>query len=158
MVRFEDRSEHRCVAKRSLNKCKDCNDTWYPRGRELSNKCPNCGSSNVGHDPTQFVVNIIATVLIVGFLGWCGNQVCGNTPTAHQSLSESRAPQTPAKDPTRATLVRTCDIWTLDENKKAVVLRQGKAGESFPVLAMNAETTGVRVDGKSAWISNSCAR
>ena len=33
--------------KRSLNYCNDCSNTWYPRGRDLSNNCPRCGSSDV---------------------------------------------------------------------------------------------------------------
>ena len=32
---------------RPLNSCHDCGDTWHPRGRDLSNKCPRCGSTNI---------------------------------------------------------------------------------------------------------------
>lgn len=35
------------TTKRPQNKCKSCSYTWYPRGKSLSNKCPNCGSSEV---------------------------------------------------------------------------------------------------------------
>lgn len=30
---------------RPLNKCGSCGKTWYPRGSNLSSKCPRCGSS-----------------------------------------------------------------------------------------------------------------
>ena len=33
--------------KRVQNRCKGCGDTWFPKGRNLSHKCPNCGSRNV---------------------------------------------------------------------------------------------------------------
>lgn len=33
--------------KRPPNKCNDCGDTWYPRGRDLSHKCGNCGSTDI---------------------------------------------------------------------------------------------------------------
>ena len=32
---------------RPQNKCDDCGDTWYPRGRNRSNRCPACGGSRV---------------------------------------------------------------------------------------------------------------
>jgi hypothetical protein len=32
--------------KRPKNKCKDCGYTWYPRGKNLSRSCPECGSRN----------------------------------------------------------------------------------------------------------------
>jgi hypothetical protein len=35
------------MTKRAQNICLDCRDTWYPRGRGLSNKCPSCGSPRV---------------------------------------------------------------------------------------------------------------
>ena len=38
------------ATKRTQNYCKDCGDTWYPRGRSVSHKCPACGSTNVALD------------------------------------------------------------------------------------------------------------
>lgn len=35
------------ATKRSLNKCVDCKYTWYPKGKDLSARCPECGSVNV---------------------------------------------------------------------------------------------------------------
>jgi hypothetical protein len=35
------------MAKRSENFCRACGDTWYPRGQDLSDKCPTCKSPNV---------------------------------------------------------------------------------------------------------------
>ena len=52
---------------RSQNLCTDCGYTWYPRGKDLSNKCPNCGGRNVGFVP--FPVGAFLTVLAVLALG-----------------------------------------------------------------------------------------
>jgi hypothetical protein len=38
------------MAKRPLNECTDCCATWYPRGSDLSARCPKCGSENVTHE------------------------------------------------------------------------------------------------------------
>lgn len=35
------------VTKRPQNKCLDCGDTWYPRGRDVSKSCPNCQGRSV---------------------------------------------------------------------------------------------------------------
>jgi len=35
------------ATKRPLNKCLDCNHTWYPKGRDLAVKCTVCKSVNV---------------------------------------------------------------------------------------------------------------
>jgi hypothetical protein len=32
---------------RPLNECRDCGATWYPRGRDLSHRCRDCGSKDV---------------------------------------------------------------------------------------------------------------
>lgn len=32
---------------RPQNRCLHCGDTWFPRGRDRSRKCPRCGSANV---------------------------------------------------------------------------------------------------------------
>lgn len=35
------------MAMRPQNRCRNCNYTWFPRGKNLSNKCPNCGAGSV---------------------------------------------------------------------------------------------------------------
>lgn len=51
------------ATKRSQNKCKKCGYTWYPRGKNISLKCPNCGSSEVsivGPGCGTFILGAIA--------------------------------------------------------------------------------------------------
>ena len=38
------------ITKRPQNMCYNCWYTWYPRGKNISNVCPNCGNRNVGFD------------------------------------------------------------------------------------------------------------
>ena len=69
------------ATKRTQNYCKDCGDTWYPRGRYLSNKCPNCGSTDVDLDYRleKFVVKAILWICGVGVcLAFLAGQ--GNSP------------------------------------------------------------------------------
>lgn len=39
------------MAQRPQNQCLSCRETWYPRGQDLSHKCPRCGSRNVAFIP-----------------------------------------------------------------------------------------------------------
>jgi len=63
------------LPKRPQNEClkKSCQYTWYPRGKDLSNKCPECGSKavqivqrTVADDNTLFGCFIVFVVLIFG--------------------------------------------------------------------------------------------
>lgn len=49
--------------KRPQNKCKSCGYTWYPRGKNLSSKCPNCGSQDVS---IKWSWGGLAAVVIIG--------------------------------------------------------------------------------------------
>lgn len=35
------------MTRRPLNVCGKCRYTWYPRGKDLSAQCPQCGSRDV---------------------------------------------------------------------------------------------------------------
>lgn len=48
--------------KRSQNKCEKCNYTWYPRGKNLSLKCPSCGSTEVGFAGTG--IGLVALIIV----------------------------------------------------------------------------------------------
>lgn len=39
------------MTKRPLNSCNACGHTWYPRGSNLSRRCPDCKSPDVGLAP-----------------------------------------------------------------------------------------------------------
>lgn len=52
--------------KRSQNKCKACGYTWFPRGKNLSLKCPSCGSTDVSIKGASLgVVAVIIVALMI---------------------------------------------------------------------------------------------
>jgi RNA polymerase subunit RPABC4/transcription elongation factor Spt4 len=70
------------ATKRPQNKCKSCGYTWYPRGKHISNKCPNCGSADVSTVGSWSAIIIIGVILYAIF--W-----------PHQKQKESAAAATP---------------------------------------------------------------
>lgn len=52
--------------KRPQNKCEDCSYTWYPRGKQQSLKCPNCGGMNVSVVTISGYVIFILILLVIG--------------------------------------------------------------------------------------------
>lgn len=37
------------TTKRTQNRCSNCGYTWFPRGKGLSKKCPQCGASSIDY-------------------------------------------------------------------------------------------------------------
>lgn len=67
------------MPKRPLNKCDNCGYTWYPKGKNVSNVCPNCKNSNVRvyrNWPGFFIVAHLLVFLIAIYLrddlSWAG--------------------------------------------------------------------------------------
>ena len=63
--------------KRPQNQCSDCAYSWFPKGKSLSNRCPNCGSQNVMIAPgcigllfnlVGWIIRKISSILVVGIL------------------------------------------------------------------------------------------
>lgn len=153
---------------RSQNKCGDCGDTWYPRGRDLSRQCPSCGSGNIGYAPVFLggCGTALGSLALVFFLfgsviAWCGPST-SSTPAPQPprpSPAAKRNPATSLAHPPRIiTLMSDCAVWRLDDQRKAVVERRARKGETFETLAQNADTTGVRLGDHSGWVSNECVR
>lgn len=70
------------TTKRPQNKCKKCGYTWYPRGKRISLKCPNCGSNEVGFAGGG--LGLVAA-LVLGFLLFGGKKApheVASPPTA----------------------------------------------------------------------------
>src|SRR5438128_436932 len=59
------------MAFRPLNRCRSCGYTWYPRGKNVSLRCPGCGSTAVE------VATLSPTTLGVGCLGLIILACCG---------------------------------------------------------------------------------
>ena len=69
---------------RPQNKCNNCCYVWYPRGRNISLKCPNCGSNDV--EPvglgcfTQIVVYTIIGILVSVGIGMLDGEDAKDVP------------------------------------------------------------------------------
>ncbi|TXI89583.1 MAG: hypothetical protein E6Q40_02100 [Cupriavidus sp.] len=89
---------------RSQNKCNDCRYTWYPRGKNLSRVCPNCGSENVAvvTNWTPFIA-VAAVGLYLAFGGKSNNSgATSGTPAPPVEAAapvESIAPEQPRPEP-----------------------------------------------------------
>jgi len=57
---------------RPLNTCKTCGHDWYPRGHDLSARCPECYSNNVKIIDLSWMY-VVFIGLIIG-LGWFAHQ------------------------------------------------------------------------------------
>jgi len=115
--------------KRAQNICKDCSYTWYPRGKYLSIKCPNCGSRSVALAPFGWVAFGLV-LLFTFFVRTRAFHSIGN-PTKEVIAASPAAglPATPLKAPPRTPIT--------DEAQREAIRR-------FPALgvagsAMNAE-------------------
>ena len=82
---------------RSQNRCKDCRYTWYPRGKDLSRACPNCGSANVAIVVNWFpLIGVGAVALYLVF----GGKSADRTPAqSAQQIGTSSPASTVDADP-----------------------------------------------------------
>lgn len=51
---------------RPQNTCHSCGYTWYPRGKDVSLRCPNCGSYETGIDFSGLIGFLLLIGLCVG--------------------------------------------------------------------------------------------
>lgn len=77
---------------RSQNKCRDCGYTWYPRGKNLSRACPDCGSREV-----RIVVNWLPPLAVAILFGWVFLGGHGPSNTAKPSTEAMEARPAPTE-------------------------------------------------------------
>ena len=90
------------TTRRPLNHCADCGDTWHPRGRDLSHRCPYCGSRNTsivvlssgnGNGCAGLIAAVIGLPLLLVGLSMCGFDDGSNmsepTPEQVEKLCEN---------------------------------------------------------------------
>lgn len=80
------------TTKRPLNKCKDCGHTWYPKGRSVSLRCPNCRSTST----KKAGLGVGASILIVIGLAIAGKKEGTQTAPADQAVVASQVQETNA--------------------------------------------------------------
>jgi hypothetical protein len=55
---------------RPLNQCHDCGYTWYPRGKDVSHRCPRCSSTDTGIDYTGLYVILFLMGVFLAVSYW----------------------------------------------------------------------------------------
>ena len=56
-------------SKRSLNKCAGCGNTWFPKGKDKSFKCPNCGGNSISTEAEEAAENFTAGIKSIFKIG-----------------------------------------------------------------------------------------
>lgn len=73
--------------KRSLNKCADCKNTWYPKGKDLSSRCPECKSTNVEYAGSGLLGKLgIGVAVLLALSIFSGKDKQSAQPTADNGM------------------------------------------------------------------------
>jgi hypothetical protein len=104
-VSFADLAFRTAMKKHLLNRCKNCNFAWFPRGFDLSRKCPNCGSVDVDFTGRIYLVILAALAIGAGIL-WGSDRphkkakAAATPPATPQTFMKPRHPvSTPPATP-----------------------------------------------------------
>lgn len=79
---------------RPLNQCNSCESTWHPRGKDVSSRCPSCGSRDVDIvRPSSSLPGCAPIVVVsIGFIflvGWFGSHLHSPSSGADSSTSSA---------------------------------------------------------------------
>lgn len=69
-----------------LNRCQECGNTWFPRGFDLSRKCPKCHSPDVDFTGRIYLGMLVAIALLAGIF-WASDRP--HHPKQAMATSES---------------------------------------------------------------------
>jgi predicted nucleic acid-binding Zn-ribbon protein len=56
------------ATKRQQNKCNSCGYTWYPRGKNISLKCPSCGGSEISIVASRIGGVGVVLLIVIGLI------------------------------------------------------------------------------------------
>jgi hypothetical protein len=70
-----------------LNRCKNCGHTWFPRGFDLSRKCPGCGGVDVDFTGRCYLA-LLALIAVAAGIFWA-------TDRPHKPQKSAAAPTSP---------------------------------------------------------------
>lgn len=129
------------TTKRPQNRCKSCGYTWYPRGKSLSPKCPNCGSGETRIVGTGLIAGLIMLGVIAAIFGHSNS---GHTPTREPTIPvATEASGTDAASSVGAQSEASTDV-------ASVPIAVGTAtDEQVPVAASSVSTVPAQVEAAS---------
>ncbi len=140
------------------NVCKTCGYTFYPRGHNVSLRCPNCGSRDIRMSYAGCVLPIAVVLFLI--YGQCRDKSGDGASKRSTTTRDAPAAWAPKLTDGKVTLKRTCDLWGYDDAGTALVVREAAAGETYAYVGhddmstelLDADTT------RHLWIVNRCAK
>jgi hypothetical protein len=125
--------------KRSQNRCKACGYTWYPRGKNISSKCPDCGSRDVGVSGGALG---LGALLIVGFMIFGGGKDKPPAGSPAEVINPASAQEDLTVDPTAAPVHETSQQRTVNVPEPLSDASAGSAPPESAEAAKDCETDG----------------
>ena len=123
------------ATKRMQNRCKDCGYTWYPKGKNLSRQCPNCGSKNVTYAGGGCVAVIFVIFAIWGVSNFSALPTAFSNSTSTPTIPPAPVTQPipsvstpPSASETPATVVPSPTLSPVEEAKREAVRRYPQLG------------------------------
>lgn len=119
-------STTRYMTFRPQNECNRCKSTWHPRGKDLSSRCPSCGSRDVNivrsSSPLPGCAPIvIGAIVITATFGWLGSHVHGS----------SSQPDSLASNPAEASAVAIAPVSESQNDAVAAASNSTPASETI---------------------------
>jgi hypothetical protein len=104
------------MAKRLHNKCKSCGYTWYPKGKNISTKCPRCYSTAVDITLLEKIKAIFSLLFFIFFIAII---FFSNTDTSNKKSETSNIDQSNQSKQTTETnqsepAIEAGKTWTGD--------------------------------------------
>lgn len=134
--------------KRTQNKCKKCGYTWYPRGKNISLKCPSCGSSEVGFVGGGIGLGVLVLVVMAVFGGNKKSSAPGESnPSTTATTLNSGASLAPEGQGTSASLVESARSAANNGSQGANVSPLNNQGTGNSEDTDSSMSLGDRTDG-----------
>ena len=138
--------------KRPQNICEDCKYTWYPRGKQVSLRCPRCGSTNTKvKPPNPLTVALGIVVLIVCLIVLCPGAIfkigssATSTPAREVAVSPAvtATPELKTILPPKATPTSTFPSLTPPATRRSVA----QIGDTIPEVGLGKEDLSMTLIG-----------
>jgi hypothetical protein len=130
--------------KRSRNKCKACGNKWFPKGKNLSDKCPRCGSAEVALAGLGCLgwLGCIVILVVIAAVIYALNQDPAKEATPAASTPSAEAPPS-SLPPVENAEANASGTWTdLDGRKMQGKLLDVKRDEDRKLVARFEKSDG----------------
>lgn len=136
--------------KRPLNRCTGCGKTWYPRGGNLSSRCPKCGSSKTKLAGLGIIGTLgsLFLMLIMGGHPDNHNSATGANPTESSVRSVGDLPSSSQlHNPAEVDIAQSSSLHSASEGAagqpQATLIPTMSAGQAESAKSAGLETRDV---------------